>query len=71
MSAPIPESVKAAAIIDYYSGTDRPSVVAARHGIARSTFAAWVRNRDSQVGLTGGRWVLDPVRRVQVWEVAS
>lgn len=70
MSAPIPEHVKAAAIIDYYSGTDRPAVVAARHGIARSTFAAWVENRDKEIGLTRGRWVLDPVRRIQRWEVS-
>jgi transposase-like protein len=55
-----------AAIADYYASNDTAVVVAARHGIPRATFAGWVKGRDG-IALEGGRWVLDPVARVQRW----
>lgn len=37
---------RAAAIADFYAGDEPATYVAARHGIPRSTFAAWVNRRD-------------------------
>lgn len=62
----ISQPIREAAVADYYASGDSAAVVAARHGIARSTFSAWV-TRDRGVGLSGGRWVPNS-RGVQVWE---
>jgi transposase-like protein len=56
-----------AAIADYYASNDKAADVAARHGIPRATFAGWVGKRSDGIALEGGRWVLDPVARVQRW----
>lgn len=68
---PIPEPIRTAAVDDYRSSGDTAAAVAARHGIPRSTFTAWVRGgRAESIELTDGRWVIDQRRRVQVWEQA-
>lgn len=59
-----------AAIADYYSGGGTIEQVAERHGIPRGTFGGYVRKGDG-IPLSGGRWVLDPVRRIQVWRKAA
>lgn len=65
---PISAAIRIAAINDYHTSGDTASAVAARHGIPRSTFAKWVRgDRAEKIALTGGRWVMDQRRRVQVW----
>lgn len=61
---------RAAAIADYYAGGGTIQQVAERHGIPRGTFGAWVRKRN-ELELTGGRWVIDLRRRVQVWEASA
>lgn len=65
----IPDHIRRTAVADYYAGTQTAAQVAARYGIPRSTFAAWVGKKDD-IALTRGRWVMCPRRRVQVWEAA-
>lgn len=60
-----PQHVRDAAVADYYASGDTIQQVADRHGVPRGTLGGWVRKRDDV--LTGGQWVLDLVRRVQVW----
>lgn len=68
---PISAAIRIAAINDYHQSGDTAAAVAARHGLPRSTFSAWVRGSNADdLALTGGRWVVCPRRRVQVWERA-
>lgn len=67
-----PAEKRAAAVADYRDSGDTIAAVAARHGIARATLGNWaigVRSSDD-IALTGGRWVIDLRRRVQVWEAS-
>lgn len=58
-----------AALNDYYTSGDSLNVIAKRHGVSRCSLTGWI-DADEGVELSGGRWVLDPQRRIQVWEAA-
>jgi hypothetical protein len=49
-----PDHIRRAAVADYYASNDPAAVVAARHGIPRSTFAAWVCGRRDELAYVGG-----------------
>lgn len=49
----IPVEVRAAAVADYYANEDTLAVVAARHGISRTSLADWVKS-GSEVAYEGG-----------------
>lgn len=64
----VPPAVREAAIRDYYADPDVTAAeVAARYGIARSTFSGWVNGIRDDVALTGGHWGPNS-RGVQVWQ---
>ena len=65
----VPDHIRRAAVADYYRSEQTAARVAARYGIPRSTFSAWVSRRDD-LALSGGRWTFCPRRRIQVWERA-
>ena len=75
MSAPIPESVRRAAVADYKASGDSLGTVARKHGISKSALASWIKpkkryprkNYSECDGLTGGRWVLNS-RGIKVWQ---
>jgi hypothetical protein len=66
------DAARQAAVDDFYASGDDRSVVAARHGVARSTFSAWVAGPtdDDDLAYVGGwelrggvRYPLFPERR--------
>lgn len=71
MSARIYSAEKRAEVIaDYQTSGDTVAAVAARHGIARATVGNWTNGTRDGFELTGGQWVIDPRRRIQVWEAS-
>jgi transposase-like protein len=79
---PIPDDIRAAAVADYLESGEPYAVVAARHGVTKSSLCDWVNPRrrrersmrwaEEEIALTGGDWVVRRgVRRWQSWgEVA-
>lgn len=72
-----PENIRAAAVADYRSSGEPLAVVARRHGVSKTALSSWVNPRPRKpkanaedFALRGGRWALDPIRRIQVWERA-
>ena len=77
MSRPDPRT-RALAVADYHQTRDTYAAVAARHGVSRAALHAWVNPKkreprgpkswtEAEIALEGGRWVLDPVARIQRW----
>jgi len=50
----VPDHIRRAAVADYYASNDTAAEVAARHGIPRSTFGAWVNGRRDELAYVGG-----------------
>jgi transposase-like protein len=75
---PIPDDIRAAAVADYLESGEPYAVVAARHGVTKSSLCDWVNPRrrreramrwtEEEIALTGGRWV--GRGGIQVWEAA-
>lgn len=75
------DRTRALAVADYHQTRDPYATVAARHGVSRAILHSWVNPKpikargpkvwpEDEIALTGGRWVLDPIARVQRWEAA-
>jgi hypothetical protein len=64
---PIPDDIRAAAVADYLESGEPYAVVAARHGVTKSSLCDWVNPRrrrersmrwtEEEIALTGGHWV--------------
>lgn len=70
---------RAAAVADYRTSGDTYAAVSKRHGVSAAALNSWVNGMTNRPrknyaecdGLTDGRWVYCPLRRVQVWEAAA